>query len=182
VLAALQSAGGSLEGKRAAVLAATGPVGQRVARLLARLGTDVSVGSRGLDRARTAAETLHKHTGQTLTPFATGSPDDLVKGLAGASIVVAAGAAGVTLLSESVRKSLPDLKIAIDLNAVPPLGIEGIKSSDKDAEREGLRLWGALGVGGIKMKIHKRAVLQLFESNNLVLDAEEVLEIGRASS
>ena len=37
---------GSLDGVAAAVLAATGPVGQRVARLLARLGADVAVGSR----------------------------------------------------------------------------------------------------------------------------------------
>ncbi len=38
VLAALQGSGGSLEGVPAAVLAATGPVGHRAARLLARLG------------------------------------------------------------------------------------------------------------------------------------------------
>src|SRR3954471_10364835 len=55
VLAALEAAGGSLEGARAAVLAATGPVGQRVARLLGRLGASVALGSRSLDRARAVA-------------------------------------------------------------------------------------------------------------------------------
>src|SRR5438552_1905499 len=51
VLAALQGHGGSLDRAAAAVLAATGPVGHRAARLLARLGAKVSVGSRSLDRA-----------------------------------------------------------------------------------------------------------------------------------
>ena len=56
VLAALESMGGSLEGVPAAVLAATGPVGQRAARLLCKLGAKVSVGSRSLDRAAVAGE------------------------------------------------------------------------------------------------------------------------------
>jgi hypothetical protein len=179
VLAALQATGGSLQGVRAAVLAATGPVGQRVARLLGRLGAEVLVGSRSLDRAAAIAESLHKTTGGTYTPFATQDPQALARGLAGVSLVVAAGAAGVTLLPESVWKSLPDLKAAIDLNAVPPLGIEGVKSTDKGTDHSGLKAWGALGVGGTKMKIHRKAIQELFTSNDKVLDAEEVLEIGR---
>src|SRR4051812_45210313 len=43
---------GTFPGTPVAVLGATGPVGQRVARLLARLGGLVSVGSRQLARAR----------------------------------------------------------------------------------------------------------------------------------
>jgi len=179
VLAALEGAGGNLQGVPTAVLAATGPVGQRVARLLGRLGATVAVGSRSLDRARTTADSLQQATGSSYSPFATGSLDDLARGLAGAQVVVAAGAAGVTLLPDSVRQKLPDLKVAIDLNAVPPLGIEGVKSGDKGVERNGLKVWGALGVGGTKMKIHKKAVQTLFTANDKVLDAEDVLELGR---
>ena len=58
VLAASRASGGSLEGVPAAVLAATGPVGQRAARLLCRLGAKVAVGSRRLDRASALAESL----------------------------------------------------------------------------------------------------------------------------
>ena len=76
------------------------------------------------------------------------------------------------------RKTLPELKVAIDLNAVPPAGIEGVKPADRDVDREGVRCWGALGVGGTKMKIHKAAIRALFESNDKVLDAEMVFEIG----
>ncbi|MEQ8835531.1 MAG: bifunctional NADP-dependent methylenetetrahydromethanopterin dehydrogenase/methylenetetrahydrofolate dehydrogenase, partial [Lacipirellulaceae bacterium] len=38
---------------------------------------------------------------------------------------------------------------------------------------------GALGVGGTKMKIHKAAVARLFDSNDAVLDAVEVYELGK---
>ena len=180
VLAALEGSGGSLNGTRAAVLAATGPVGRRVARLLARLGATVAVGSRNLDRARDAAGALANATGASFTPFATGTAADLLQGLSGAAVVIAAGTAGVTLLPASVRANLPDLKVAIDLNAVPPLGVEGVKSGDKGSDRDGVKSWGALGVGGMKMKIHRQAIQDLFTTNDKVLDAEEVLAIGRA--
>ena len=39
--------------------------------------------------------------------------------------------------------------------------------------------YGALGVGGVKMKIHKAAVRRLFTANDQVLDAEAIFEIGR---
>jgi hypothetical protein len=113
-------------------------------------------------------------------PFSTGTADDLARGLASAQVVVSAGASGVTLLPLAVRQSLPDLKVAIDLNAVPPLGIEGVGSNDKNADRDGARAWGALGVGGTKMKIHKKAIQELFTAPDKVLDAEEVFEIGRS--
>jgi hypothetical protein len=179
VLAALEGAGGTLDGVHAAVLAATGPVGQRVARLLGRLGASVAVGSRSPDRARAIAESLAAATGGRFSPFATADEAALTQGLAGASIVVSAGATSVMLLPERARRSLPDLKVVIDLNAVPPLGIEGISATDKGVNRDGVRAWGALGIGGTKMKIHKKAIHELFTANDRVLDAEEVLELGR---
>jgi hypothetical protein len=179
VLAALEGSGGSLEGVKAAVLAGTGPVGQRVARLMSRLGAEVAVGSRSIEKSTGVAEGIGFVTGRSLSSFSTRDEASLTDGLARAAVVIAAGAAGVTLLPESVRKGLPDLKVAIDLNAVPPLGIDGVKVTDRDASRDSVRYWGALGVGGMKMKIHKAAIGALFESNDRVLDAEEVLEIGR---
>ena len=179
VMAALDGSGGSLEGVKAAVLAGTGPVGQRVARLMSRLGAEVAVGSRSIEKASAVAEAIGFVTGRSLTAFSSRDEASLTDGLAGVAVVVAAGAAGVLLLPESVREGLPDLKVAIDLNAVPPIGIEGVKPTDRDVNREGVRCWGALGVGGTKMKIHKAAIRALFETNDRVLDAEEVLEIGR---
>ena len=180
VLAALEGMNGSLEGTTAAVLAGTGPVGQRVARLLSRLGARVKLGSRSLEKARAAAATISSLTGGPLEGFATSDTSSLSQSLKDVSVVIAAGAAGVELLPLKVMQGLSQLRVAIDLNAVPPAGIEGIKVTDKNAERNGLRAWGALGVGGTKMKIHKAAIRSLFESNDRILDAEEVLELGRS--
>jgi methylenetetrahydrofolate/methylenetetrahydromethanopterin dehydrogenase (NADP+) len=181
VLAALQASGGSLQGVPAAVLAATGPVGHRAARLLARLGARVSIGSRRLDRATEVAEAIHQATAAEIVPFEyAAEPDGLVGSLRGAAVVIAAGAAGVTLLPTSVWQNLSELKILIDLNAVPPLGVESIETTDKGTERGRVRTWGALGIGGTKMKIHKKAVQELFTSNDKVFDAEQVFELGRA--
>ena len=71
------------------------------------------------------------------------------------------------------------IRVAIDLNAVPPAGIGGVEAMDKAKERDGAICYGAIGVGGTKMKIHRAAVQRLFTANNLVLDAEEVFEIGK---
>jgi hypothetical protein len=169
---------GSFEGTRVAVLGATGPVGQRVARLLAGRGGNIAVGSRKLDRAVATAEAIRDATGRAVRPFATPDETAPARELADAELIVSAGAVGVTLLPAAVRKGLKDLRAVVDLNAVPPLGVEGIKPTDKGTERDGVRAWGALGVGGTKMKIHKKAIQELFTSNTKVLDAEEVLALG----
>jgi hypothetical protein len=179
VLKDVEARAGTFEGTPVAILGATGPVGQRVARLLARLGAQVTAGSRQLARAQAAAQRIAAVTGRTVTPFATSDADALDAALRDKVVVVAAGAAGVTLLPASVWKSLPALKVMVDLNAVPPLGIEGVAATDKGTEHEGVRCYGALGIGGTKMKIHKKALQHLFTANDKVLDAEQVLELGR---
>jgi methylenetetrahydrofolate/methylenetetrahydromethanopterin dehydrogenase (NADP+) len=75
----------------------------------------------------------------------------------------------------------PSLKALADVNAVPPLGIEGIEVTDKGAERDGKRVFGALGIGGLKMKIHRACVAQLFERNDAVVDLETIYNVARSS-
>ena len=60
-----------------------------------------------------------------------------------------------------------------------PVGIEGIKPQDKKTERGQFLAWGALGVGSLKMKIHKAAIRKLFDAPDQVIDAREAFEIGR---
>ena len=179
VLAAIKATGG-VEGRRIAVMGATGPVGGRVARLLVGLGAIVAVGSR--DRARSealATRLASSREGAKISAFSTGSPEMVGEGLAGASVAISAGAAGAMILPRAVRQGLTDLEAVIDLNAVPPLGIEGIEPNDRGVDRDGNKAWGALGIGQTKMKIHKAAIRALFESNDAVLDAEELLGLGR---
>ena len=61
---------------------------------------------------------------------------------------------------------------------MPPAGIGGIGPQDKAVEKDGQICYGAIGVGGTKMKLHKAAMRRLFESNDGVLDAEEIYALG----
>jgi len=168
-----------LSGAKALVLGSTGPVGRRVARLLALGGAEVTVGSRSLERARGVAEAIPvPDSVATVCPVATGDADQLAAALAGVEVVVAAGGPGVCLLPRDVRAGAGSLRVVIDLNAVPPEGIEGVEGSDAGVQRDGHVAYGAIGVGGLKMKIHKAAIAKLFESNDQVLDAEQVFELG----
>lgn len=170
-----------LAGAKAVVLGATGPVGARVSRLLAREGAQVRAGSRDLRRADDVCRAVSASVpAAKIQPFASADPGDVSTALADAAIVIAAGAAGVMLLSESARRQAASLKVAIDLNAVPPVGLEGVEVMDKGVDRHGVVCYGAIGVGGAKMKIHRAAITRLFSSNDQILDAEELLEIGKS--
>jgi hypothetical protein len=72
----------------------------------------------------------------------------------------------------------PGLLALADLNAVPPMGIEGVEVTDSAATRDGATVYGALGVGSLKMKIHKACIARLFERNDLVLDAETIADVA----
>jgi hypothetical protein len=177
VLAASQHL--DLRAASALVLGATGPVGQRVARLLARQGTPVRLASRQKARAEIVCAAIHlKEPQAKLEAYGVSSAEELARACAAQTLIVAAGAAGAQLLPHSARVHCKELRVAIDLNAVPPLGVEGIEVGDKAALREGVFCYGALGVGGTKMKIHKAAIGRLFESNTQVMDAEEVYDLA----
>ncbi|MCA9270411.1 MAG: NAD(P)H-binding protein [Planctomycetales bacterium] len=164
---------------RALVLAATGPVGQRAARLLAGQGAHVRVASRSLARAAEVCQAISASLPDAkLTPLAVADEDSLAAALEGVALVVAAGAAGAALLPASHRRSAASLQVAIDLNAVAPAGIEGVEAMDKAALKGGVVCYGAVGVGGTKMKIHKAAIQRLFQSNDQVLDADEIYAIA----
>lgn len=177
----------TLKGATALVLAATGPVGQRVARLLAREGASVRVASRDRDRAQAVCDAIARQPapngqGGQLTAWATSSPGETSAALTGAEVVIAAGAASIELASREVLRGADRLRVAVDLNAVPPVGLGGIEPHDRAADRNGVVCYGAIGVGGTKMKVHKAAIAKLFDANDLVLDAEELFEIARGLS
>lgn len=169
----------ALRGVTATVLGATGSVGRRVVRLLAREGAIVRVSSRQLARAQGVCnEVAILLPSAQLTAWETRSADAVSQAMTGATVVINAGAPAVELLSEPQRREAKSLRVAIDLNAVPPVGIGGIEPQDKATERDGQMLYGAIGVGGLKMKLHKAAIRRLFESNDAVLDAEEIFALG----
>ncbi len=164
------------------VAAATGPVGRRVCRMAAALGASVFVHSRSLAKAQHLCDQLVEQGSprESLVPIANDKQGSLASALESSTAIIACGAAGVCLIDQDLMSSAKRLAVAIDLNAVPPAGLFGIKATDKAVSREQRIDYGALGVGGLKMKIHKRAIAKLFESNSAILDAEQMLDIGRA--
>jgi hypothetical protein len=178
VLAAAKHA--DLKGSTATVLGGTGPVGERAARLLARQGATVRLCSRALDRAQESSALIAAQiSGAQISAIKCSSAPETAAAVDGAQIVIAAGAAGVELLPAEMRRASASLRVAIDLNAVPPAGIAGIEVMDKAKDKGGHICYGAIGVGGTKMKIHRAALEKLFTANNLILDAEEVFAIGQ---
>lgn len=165
----------------ALILGGTGPVGLRAAQILLGQGAAVRLASRTLEKAQVACELLAKFADSArLTPTESQTAEGLEAACAGVNVIVGAGAAGAELISAARWAAIPTLKVAADLNAVPPAGIGGIDMLDKGVERHGVICYGAIGVGGTKMKIHTAAIQQLFLSNDKVLDTASIYEIARA--
>ena len=173
----LQRGAGTLDGRRVVVTAGTGPVGVRAAGLLAKSGAQVVITSR---RPADAAliEGLGRRFGGTVRSVVMSDASQAASVLEGAELLLNAGPAGVQLVPRNAWTG-GAVRAAADINAVPPSGIEGIDVRDDGVEREGAVVFGALGVGGLKMKIHKACIARLFERNDLVLDAETIAEVAR---
>jgi hypothetical protein len=134
-----------------------------------------------LERAEAVVAAIRqKAPDANLEAVSTASSKDGPAALDGRSLVVAAGAAGIVLLPKKLRTACPTLKVMVDLNAVPPAGIEGVEATDNGVAHDGVLAFGALGIGGLKMKIHKQAIARLFERNDLVLDAEEAFGLAQS--
>jgi hypothetical protein len=106
-------------------------------------------------------------------------PSHCAEILQGAEILLNSGPPGVLMAPKPAWAGCKTLKVAVDLNAVPPLGIEGVELNDAGVEREGVKVFGAFGVGNFKTKLHKACVAKLFDRNDLVLDAETIADVAR---
>ncbi len=168
-----------LEGKKVVILAGTGPVGQRAAGLLASDGAHVTITSRKPEQGEKARQFISARFNVQVEAFTLNDPAQLPSLLDGADVLLNSGPAGVQMVPKSAWTAAKTLKIAVDLNAVPPLGIEGIDVNDAGVKRNGIVVFGAFGIGNFKTKLHKACVVRLFTRNDLVLDAEAIAEIAR---
>jgi hypothetical protein len=171
--------GSSLRGQRVVVTAGTGPVGVRAAGLLARAGADVRITSRKQGDGDRARDAIMTRFGGTVQAACLTDAGEAAGCLEGARVLLNCGPAGVPIVPHDAWANRPGLQIVVDLNAVPPLGIEGIQPTDDGVARDGVTCIGALGVGNLKMKIHKACIGRLFESNDAVLDAETIYEMAQ---
>jgi hypothetical protein len=171
-----------LKGRRAVIVGA-GAVGLRAAKLLIDEGCDVTVS--GIPAARFGDKPYRRARGLTVAEergMKTVEPEDdeeLKKVLDGASLVLAAGPAGIELLPAAMWREVDSIEVLADFNAAEPLGIEGTGAQDELEEYDGKRVLGALAIGGPKMKVHKACIRRLFEQSDAVLDVDGVYEIAK---
>ena len=169
---------GNLKGKKAVILAGTGPVGQRVAVLLTKEGCDVTLTSRKKGRAKQICALIEEKYGADVKPMEVADDESTKSAVSDKDIVITTGPEGIQVLSKSIWSKFPQLKVLADVNAVPPSGIEGVGSQDDCKELDGKVAIGALAIGGLKMKCHLKLVERLFEDNKTIFDLEKVYAIA----
>lgn len=174
------AASGVLKGRKAVVLAGTGPVGLRAAAMLAREGAEVSLTARKMERAVQACAHIKARFEVDVTPIEAFDSDARASAIEYANIVLATGAAGVELLSTEQWQHNSNIKMMADANATPPLGIGGTDMMDKGIDRHGKIIWGAIGFGSLKLALHRACITQLFTDNKQVLDAENIFALAKA--
>jgi hypothetical protein len=172
-----QALGGSVKGRKIVVTAGTGPVGTRAAGLFAKAGADVVITSRKPEDGERVSAEICKRFGGTVKSVPLREPSQAAAAVAGAEVLLNAGPAGVMLIPRDAWAG--KFKVVVDLNALPPLGIEGVEVNDDGDTREGAIAFGALGIGNFKMKLHKECIMRLFTRSDLVLDAETIEDVAK---
>ena len=182
--AALEKGFGALEGKNVTVLAGTGPVGQTAARIYAAEKANVTITSRTLAKGQAVADKINKEVGaQRVKVVEVTSPEQTGVAIKNAEIVLAAGAGGIQLLSAAeLDKYGATCKIVADINAIKPLGVEGLGSNDDGKElKPGVYGIGALAIGKLKIKIEKEMITRATLEPQGLFDYAVAYEIGKNS-
>ncbi len=169
-----------VKGKTAVVLAGTGPVGQRAAVMLAMKGANVRLTSRQMERSEHSCELMDRQFGVKLEPMVAADDKSINQALDGAHIAFGAGKSGIQLLRSEQWQNHSSLEMLADVGTGRILGFEGIDVMDNNEERFGKTIFGGIGIGALKLKLHRACIARLFESNDLVIDAEEAFLIAQS--
>lgn len=144
---AIQNTGHTLKDARIAIYGATGVVGFAAAVIAALEGAQVSmVGYQGIGRVARAAHEIERRFNVTVRPVDGSTEDKKAAILAESDMVFCTGKAGVQILSAAQVQAAPNLLVAADVNAVPPMGVEGL---DVHADATPLAGTKTLGIGAL---------------------------------
>jgi len=147
---------GNLSGKTCAVFG-TGSVGRIIAVMLAKMGCDVTITSLNPNRkngdeyaAKLADQINTQYSVQVQGLFAT-TDEKKFELFNKSEVIFCAGTRGIQILTKDMLQKVKHLKVLADINAIPPLGVEGIKPHDDMRELEqGIYGIGALAIGRLK--------------------------------
>jgi hypothetical protein len=151
----------------------------RAAGFFGMEGCDVTITSRTKERAEEAAKVIESRFGFKVSGAAGATDEERTEAVKDANVVYSAGAIGVQLLPKSAWENNPNIELLADVNAQPPMGIEGVGAMDKGKDYTGKIGYGALGIGGLKLKLHRECIAKMFESSEGVYDAEEIYALAK---
>ncbi len=164
-----------LKGLNVVVIGGTGSVGGTCGAIASLEGAEVTlVDHVSMERATALAEKFNTRFGCHLKADVAGTDEDKIRLISDADIVISAALAGLEVISATVLKEAKNLKVAADVNAVPPAGIKGIERKHNAEPMEfavnspsavGI---GALAIGDVKYKTQKDLLKDLVKFDDPV--------------
>ena len=156
-----------LKGQSVLVLGGTGPVGASAAVLAAKLGARVTILGRAIDKANHVADFCNTRYGTVVEGVKGDANDHVDELIQDADVIFAAAKAGIQVLDEKQLASAGKLKVAADLNAVPPAGIAGINLHDNGVPIKGSKSGavgiGPLAIGDIKYQTQQELLVNMYD-------------------
>jgi methylene-tetrahydromethanopterin dehydrogenase len=162
----LRKQNAALAGSKVAVFGAKGVVGGMAGLIAAEAGAEVVLA--GYDKTDVVPKKAEAFAARFKVKLAVadGSTEaGRIAALADAEVVISAGRAGTEVLSAAELAKARRLKVAADVNAVPPPGIAGV-----DVKADGAPLpgtagvgIGALAIGNVKFKTEHALLQRIYE-------------------
>jgi methylene-tetrahydromethanopterin dehydrogenase len=176
---------GELKDKTCAIMG-TGAVGQIAAVLLAKMGCKVMIASLnpkradGKEHAESIGKLLAKDHGVQVQGVFAPTPASKIEIIEKADVIMCAGVKGVRIIDKEMLKDIKHMKLLLDINAVPPFGVEGIELKDDMKEMlPGIFVIGALSVGDLKHKVEKEMLRDARSNGKEVYNFNVALPMAR---
>jgi methylene-tetrahydromethanopterin dehydrogenase len=178
-----QQDGRALRGVRVVVLGATGVVGFASGVIAALEGAAVTLaGHDGATRVGRSAEEISRRFGVTVHTADASTAALKKSALHAAEVALCGGRAGTQILSKADLQAAPNLRVVADVNAVPPLGVEGLEVMADGAPvgSAGAVGIGALAIGQIKYRNEFGMFRRMIEAEKPVaLDFRDAFALAR---
>ncbi|MGO8806960.1 MAG: NAD(P)-dependent methylenetetrahydromethanopterin dehydrogenase [Candidatus Bathyarchaeia archaeon] len=176
---------GELKDKTCAIMG-TGAVGQIAAVLLAKMGCKVMIASLnpkradGKEHAEGIGKLLAKDHGVQVQGVFAPTPASKIEIIQKSDVIMCAGVKGVRIIDKEMLKDVKHMKLLLDINAVPPFGVEGIELKDDMKEMlPGIFVIGALSVGDLKHKVEKEMLRDARSNGKEVYNFNVALPMAR---
>lgn len=172
-----------LTGLDVQVYGATGVVGGIAGLIAAQAGGNVTlVSHRGVSAVQGKAEEFGRRYGVRMScaDTSTGGKAALMDRV---EVVLACGKAGVTVLTADDLRTAKRLRVAADINAVPPAGVEGVGVQDDGTPLPGHSSAvgiGALAIGNVKFKVQHHLLERMQTGGTAVaFDFQDAMDAAR---